>query len=110
MGGFTLIGSHYVFQNLPNKVQCRCIGFVGNIGSDVENILLNDVDKRLKLETLPEDLVMSMESFHLGEEMRYSVKRKIAPVVGLKAAESGIASTHLKPRTAWFRKDVNGKG
>ena len=77
MGGFTLVGSHYVFENLPNKVKCRCVGYNGMIDEKVEQMLLNKQDKTLQLEDLPDDLLASMEIFHLGDEMRYSVKRRV---------------------------------
>lgn len=77
MGGFTLIGPHYVFQNLPNIVRCRCLGYTGTIDLDTENLLLNDPAKKLNLENLPDELLLLMEGYHLGDEMRYTVKKRI---------------------------------
>jgi len=78
MGGFTLIGSQYIFQNFPNEERCRCIGYTGVVNDEMEELLFKDPEKTLKLESLPDSVIASMEGFHLGEERRYSVKRRVA--------------------------------
>ena len=84
MGGFTLIGPSYVFQNLPQhqQEQCRCLGFNGEISRQVEDILLNNRDQTLRLEDLPDDeyeLLERLENTHLGTEMRYSIQKRAIP-------------------------------
>lgn len=77
MGGFTLIGPHYTFENKPNAVKCRCLGYTGTISGEVENALLLDKDKLLDLEKLPDELLLLMEGYHLGEEMHYVIRKRI---------------------------------
>src|SRR5689334_16154022 len=76
MGGFNLIGPNYVFQNLPNTLRCRCLGFSGAIDKDTEKMLYDNPVHKLNLETLPTELVETMQGFHLGENMYYSVKQR----------------------------------
>lgn len=91
MGGFTLVGPNYVFQNLPNKIQCRCLGFTSKISTEVEELLRNDLTQTLKRETLPDELSEAMEGFHLGDEMRYTVKKRVSnDPEPYKLAPSGV--------------------
>ena len=80
MGGFTLIGPNYVFQNLPNAVRCRCLGYEGQINSIVENFLYSNPSHELNVEALIDispELAESMQGFHLGDNMHYSIKPRV---------------------------------
>lgn len=78
MGGFTLVGPHYVFNNIPTPHQCRCIGYNGAVNQTVESFLLNKEEKVLDSLQLPDEkLISEMKPYHLGEERRYTVHKRI---------------------------------
>lgn len=77
MGGFTLIGPTYIFHSLPAKMRCRCMGFKGNIPLDVENLLVNQSNKCLDLNLLPEDIRDKMMTSHLGDNFNYEVTKRL---------------------------------
>jgi hypothetical protein len=78
MGGFTLIGPHFIFENLPNKVRCRCLGFTASVDQTIEDLLLHKDQKILDTSALPDSLLQAMEGFHLGDEKHYVVKRRVS--------------------------------
>lgn len=103
MGGFTLVGENYVFTNKENAVKCRCLGYTGKIDKDVEDQLLKDEEHILRLESLPEDLLSSMESFHLGDEKAYTVSRRLKNKMTDKASKTDHPFGGAKSE---FRNDV----
>ena len=114
MGGFTLVGPNFTFQNLPNKVRCRCLGFTSNISQDVEDMLLKDEEKILKVSNLPDSLVAQMENFHLGDERHYDVKKRVGIDESMYKSNvtnsvSTLATANLTPAPSaspsWYRRD-----
>lgn len=77
MGGFTLIGPTYIIKSIPGKLHCRCRGFKGNIPLDIENILVNQSNKCLDLNVLPEDIRNEMMTSHLGDNFNYTVTKRL---------------------------------
>ncbi len=76
MGGFTLIGPVYTFKSLQG-MPCRCHGYIGNIPSDIENILLNQERKVLDLNIIPEIERKVMMDHHLGNNFNYSITKHL---------------------------------
>ena len=79
MGGFKFIGPNYTFENISNMSNtsnCRCLGYTGTISHQVENYLLQDT--QLDIENLPDDeLAEKLQSYHLGENLHYTVKLNV---------------------------------
>lgn len=90
-----MIGDHYVFQNLPNKIQCRCLGFTGYIPAETETMLLQNPDRTLNLESLPDALMENMQNVHLGDNMKYTIKLRAK--TGIPGVFHGNVGNRLPP-------------
>lgn len=78
MGGFYLKGpTHTIRSTAP--VLCRCTGYSGSIDQQLQNFLINKVDRVLDLDELPESLKNTMKKHHLPDDMSYSISPNFKP-------------------------------
>lgn len=77
MGGFKFIGPHYVFENAIKDTICSCKGITEDISEDYEQTLLRKEEKLLSLDDILDvEFLDKLETFHLGNSMKYTVKKR----------------------------------
>lgn len=101
MGGFRLIGPRYVFENVPPPLNeaCFCAGYIAEITAATEVALLGKPGRRLNVIDLPSPHQRAMQNYHLGEELRYTIReRKVTDKVPEAYDPWGASAlSHVQP-------------
>src|SRR5690349_16250471 len=101
MGGFKFIGPNYTIQNeiqIGDDRICRCVGYTGEISEEIEKYFLNKSEKTLNIEELPDtDLIETLQYFHLGDQMKYIIRKRAVQNTSQDPSQHPTTFTSLHP-------------